>query len=258
MKKTMSAPAGNVFPLRNILKVFPLALSVILIGMMYSSFTFARPGMVYSTDIPPVAPPATPASVYDSLHLADAGLNREAFTCAQKGWQKLVSQGRISNSSVIAIVDFSQPSSHKRLYIIDMDNYRVLFNTLVAHGRNSGTEWASSFSNEPSSYKSSAGFYVTGNTYTGGNGYSLKLTGVEKGINDNALERAIVVHGADYVSPSAIGTRGYIGRSFGCPAVPREYADGIINTIKNGACLFIYTPGGQYVSRSAILTDSFS
>jgi hypothetical protein len=134
---------------------------------------------------------------------------------------------------------------------LDMNNYKMIFNTLVAHGRNSGKEWASSFSNRNASYKSSPGFYVTGETYNGGNGYSLKLSGVEKGINDNASKRAIVMHGADYVNEALIDAQGYIGRSQGCPAVPREQAAEIINTLKEGACLFVYTP--SYVKRSVLL-----
>jgi hypothetical protein len=153
----------------------------------------------------------------------------------------------------MAIVDFSQPSSHRRLYILDMKNYKVLFNTLVAHGRNSGKEWASSFSNKPSSYKSSPGFYITGDTYIGSNGFSLRLNGIEKGINDKAFARAIVMHGADYVSESYIAAQGYIGRSQGCPAVPAEEVYPIINTIKNGTCLFVYVPDKHYVSRSPLL-----
>ncbi|MET0391883.1 MAG: murein L,D-transpeptidase catalytic domain family protein [Chitinophagaceae bacterium] len=229
--------------------------------MAYSSFAFARPGSPRSTY--PFAATAGSAdtvsapSVYDSLRLDTAGLSREAFDYAHQGWQKLLNQGRLTSPSVLAIADFSQPSGHRRLYIIDMQQYQLLFHTLVAHGRNSGTGMATSFSNELSSYRSSPGFYITGQTYTGSNGYSLKLEGIEKGINDNAMERAIVVHGADYVDASAIGTRGYIGRSQGCPALSRRDAAPVINTIRNGACFFIYSPG-SYASRSALLADSLS
>ena len=137
-----------------------------------------------------------------------------------------------------------------------MENYKVLFNTLVAHGRNSGKEWATKFSNQLSSYKSSPGFYITGQTYSGSNGYSLKLTGIENGINDKAFQRAIVMHGAGYVNESDIASQGYIGRSQGCPAVPLKDAKKIINTIKDGTCLYIYAPSPNYLSRSAMLNDS--
>ena len=105
--------------------------------------------------------------MYDSLHLDLAGLSQQAFDYAIKGYEKLISQGKLLNQSIIAIVDFSQPSTQKRLYVLDMKNYKVLFNTLVAHGRNSGKEWATYFSNKPSSFKSSPGFYITGQTYIG-------------------------------------------------------------------------------------------
>jgi len=187
------------------------------------------------------------------LHLDLSGLSRQAFVYAKKGWQKLVEQGRLVNDSVMAIVDFSQPSDHKRLYVLDMKNYKVLFNTLVAHGRNSGKERASSFSNRAGSYKSSPGFYITHDTYTGGNGYSLRLEGIEKGINDKAYNRAIVMHGASYVDESYIARQGFIGRSEGCPAIPVKAAGEIIDVMKNGACLFVYTPAKNYALRSAIL-----
>lgn len=201
----------------------------------------------------PAPAPMTVKSVYDSLKLDLGGLSRQAYDYAKLGFDKLVEQGKILNSSLISIVDFSQPSSKKRLYIIDLANYKVLYNTWVAHGRNSGREMAYSFSNEMSSYKSSPGFYVTRETYNGGHGYSLKLDGLEKGINDKAYQRAIVLHGAEYVNPSFISAQGFIGRSLGCPAVPVKMATPIINTIKNGTCMFIYSPANSYVQRSSIL-----
>jgi hypothetical protein len=192
-------------------------------------------------------------SVYDSLHLKISGLSQQAFDYAKKGLEKLTQQGKVINSSIVAIADFSLPSKEKRLFVLDLKNYKILFNTFVAHGKNSGREWANSFSNQPSSSKSSPGFYITHETYHGHNGYSLKLEGVEKGINDNAYERSIVMHGSDYVNQSFANARGYIGRSQGCPAIPEEEAVPIINTIKDGACLFIYSPDQKYLSRSTVL-----
>jgi hypothetical protein len=253
------------------IKGFYLILSSIFITLINLPFSFAKMATPHFTKkdavvasafpLPAPAPSPVPSfkglfsmkSVYDSLHLDLSGLSRQAYDYALEGWEKLIEQGKIFNQSVMAIVDFSQPSTQKRLYILDMENYRVLFNTLVAHGRNSGKEMANSFSNRASSFKSSPGFYITGDTYNGDNGYSLKLTGVEKGINDNAENRAIVMHGADYVDESWINAQGYIGRSLGCPAVPRKDATDIINTIKSGACLFIYAPTQQYVSHSVLL-----
>lgn len=248
------------------LKGFYLLLSSLFITLLHLPSAFAKPitgtrlnsrPVVSSNSSPGDSVTRVPLtsfkSVYDSLHLDLSGLSRQAFLYAQKGWRKLIQQGKVLNESVMAIIDFSQPSDHKRLYVLDMKNYKVLFNTLVAHGRNSGKEWASSFSNRPASYKSSPGFYITKDTYFGNNGYSLKLEGIEKGINDKASARAIVMHGAAYVSESYIESQGYIGRSEGCPAVPVSEASDIIDAIKDGACLFVYAANNHYVSRSAIL-----
>ncbi len=194
---------------------------------------------------------ASAMAVYDSIQHDLPGLSRQAFSLAIKGMDRLTDKGRLSNESIISIADFSQPSTNKRLYVIDLENYKVLFNTWVAHGRNSGREVTTSLSNQPSSYKSSPGFYITGETYNGNHGYSLRLDGVEKGINDNALERAIVIHGAEYVNPSFVKAQGYIGRSQGCPAVPVSLSTPIIKAIKDGTCLFIYHP--SYVKQSALL-----
>lgn len=190
--------------------------------------------------------------IYDSLHLDEIGLSKTVFRMAVKGMAKLVNAGRIKEN-VISIVDFSQPSTQKRLYVIDLDNQELLYHTWVAHGMKSGKTMASVFSNKPSSNKSSLGFYVTGEAYQGSNGYSLKLQGVEKGINDLAYRRAIVIHGADYVSEAFISSQGYIGRSRGCPAVPLEVCQPMIDQIKGGTCLFIYHPTSTYRSRSPLL-----
>ncbi|MBC7867350.1 MAG: murein L,D-transpeptidase catalytic domain family protein, partial [Gloeobacteraceae cyanobacterium ES-bin-316] len=128
-----------------------------------------------------------------------------------------------------------------------------LFNTYVAHGQNTGQEYANRFSNKPESFQSSLGFYITTSTYMGKNGFSLQLDGMENGINDLANERAIVMHGAPYVSESYIKTKGYIGRSHGCPAVPQQLNKPIIEKIKNGSCLFIYSNDKGYLKRSKIL-----
>jgi len=184
--------------------------------------------------------PGSSAYVYDSLSLEEKGLSHEAFDYAIQGFEKLMEEHLLQNDSILTIIDFDQPSYKKRLYVIDVRNYKVLFNTLVAHGKNTGKEEAVSFSNAKESNKSSLGFYLTDVTYTGSKGYSLKLRGLEKNINSNAFARAIVMHGARYVSQSLIDEQGYIGRSLGCPAVPVEWSQPIIQTIKNGSCLFIY------------------
>lgn len=177
---------------------------------------------------------------YDSLQLDLKGLSKNAFEYAVEGFEDLKEEGLIQNDSILTIVDFDQPSYSKRMYVLDVKNFKVLFNTWVAHGKNSGQEWAQSFSNTNQSNKSSLGFYLTAETYNGSKGFSLKLKGLEKSLNDNALQRGIVIHGANYVSQSAIDGMGYIGRSHGCPAVPVELNKPIINKIKSGSCFFIY------------------
>ena len=195
----------------------------------------------------------TISSMYDSMRLNLMGLSQQAFEYAMQGFDYLLKAGKLANDRIISIADFSLPSNKKRLFVIDLDNNKVLFNTYVAHGSNSGAEYANHFSNTPESNQSSPGFYETLSTYNGKNGYSLHLEGLEAGINDNANSRAIVMHGADYVSENFIQARGYIGRSWGCPAVPEKMSKPIIDKIKDGTCLFIYTPGANYVNRSKIL-----
>jgi hypothetical protein len=196
------------------------------------------------------------AKVYDSLRLNLMGLSQQAFQYAMQGFEYLSKAGKIANDNIISIVDFSLPSTKKRLFIIDLNQYKVVFNTYVAHGVNSGKEYAEQFSNRPESNQSSLGFYETMDTYNGKNGYSLHLQGLEKGINDNADSRAIVMHGAPYVDESLIQSQGYIGRSWGCPAVPEKLHKPIINKIKNGTCLFIYSPNKNYIIHSKILKDA--
>ena len=191
--------------------------------------------------------------IYNNMGLASFGLPRIAFSMAIKGFSKLREKGLVGADSIITIIDFSKSSKRKRLYVIDLKNQDIVFNTVVAHGRNSGGEYAKSFSNKPSSNKSSLGFYITEGTYNGGNGYSLKLQGAETGINDKALARAIVMHGADYANEEVIGKKGYLGRSYGCPAVPQKLNKKIIDTIKEGNCLFVYYPDQTYLKKSKLL-----
>lgn len=170
------------------------------------------------------------------------GMSYEAFLMAWNGYQQLRALNKLTVDSILTVVDFSKPSTVNRLFIINTNRWEIVFQTLVAHGRNSGDLYAQKFSNVISSYQSSLGVYITGSTYQGKHGYSLTLNGVEKGINDKAYERAIVVHGADYVSDKYISQYGRIGRSFGCPAVSYNVSKTIIDLIKNGSCMFLYHP----------------
>jgi hypothetical protein len=137
--------------------------------------------------------------------------------------------------------------------VLDVKKGKLVFNTYVSHGRNSGKALATAFSNAFNSFESSLGFYITGDTYKGHHGYSMRLMGEEKGINDNAFNRGIVMHSAAYVDESYIHTQGYIGRSEGCPAVPEGLYKGIIEHIKNGTCLFMYSPDKNYFAHTSIL-----
>ncbi|TWV99566.1 murein L,D-transpeptidase catalytic domain family protein [Chitinophaga pinensis] len=192
-------------------------------------------------------------ALFSQLKLDSLGLSKEAFAFALAGMEKLAKEGKLSNPDLLTIADFSLPSSKKRLFVIDLAKGEVLFNTLVSHGRNSGTELATNFSNAPESFKSSLGFYVTGATYRGEHGYSLRLEGEEKGINDNAMSRGIVMHSAAYVNEQIAKLQGYIGRSLGCPAIPEKIHRQIIEAIKNGTCLFLYSPDKAYMANSKML-----
>lgn len=192
--------------------------------------------------------------LYDSLDLDSLDLSREAYQKAVKGFLNLESSGEIRNPGVLSIIDFSLPSSKKRLFILDMFNGRLLFNSLVSHGRNSGTVMATRFSNRCNSYMTSLGFYLTGDPFRGKHGYSLRLEGIEKGWNDNVFRRAIILHPANYVSEEHIRQSGYLGRSEGCPAVPKSLNKAIIDAIRGGSCLFLYGADNNYIRNSKILS----
>ena len=175
-------------------------------------------------------------------------VNFLAFRQAVAGYNKIEKKSK----SILTLIDFTKPSTEKRLFVFAMKEKNLLYSSVVSHGKNSGENYATSFSNEVGSYKSSLGFYLTGSTYQGKNGYSLLLDGLEKGINDRARERAIVVHGAAYANPSVCRS-GRLGRSFGCPALPQNLTKPIINTIKGGSVLFIYANNKEYMAKSSIL-----
>jgi hypothetical protein len=192
-------------------------------------------------------------TLYDSMKLEKSGLDQKAFEYAWRGYHNLMKQGKLKKSYVLTVCDFTQSSSNKRMYVIDVAHKKLLFNTYVSHGMNSGIEYATSFSNKANSFKSSLGFFVTSKTYLGKNGLSLKVQGLEKGFNDQATKRHIVLHGADYVSPEYLKDNGEMGRSLGCTAMPNAMSPKIIKTIKNGSCLFIYHPTAKYLSRSTVI-----
>jgi len=180
-------------------------------------------------------------SIYDSMRLG------------RRGYHNLLKRGIVHKSNVLSICDFTQSSRHKRLYVIDVTHRKLIYNTFVAHGMNSGVEYATSFSNQPESFKSSLGFFLTNKSYVGRNGLSLKIIGLEKGYNDLAAKRNIVLHGADYIGNEYLANNGEMGRSLGCAAIPTQVNPKIIKSIKNGSALFMYYPAKKYLSSSSVI-----
>ena len=191
--------------------------------------------------------------VYNELHLSQVGLSEKAFEQAYKGYQYLLKKQKLVTTSILSICDLSQSSNKKRFYILDLAENKILLTSYVAHGKGSGTEYAHRFSNRANSHQSSLGFYITGSSYYGEHGLSLRLQGLEHGFNNLAGKRNIVIHGASYIGDDYLQENKYMGRSYGCPAVPQDECDTIVNLIKNGTCLFVYYPTKNYLKKSRIL-----
>lgn len=205
--------------------------------------------------VPAIPTPTTPTPIAETTPVVSAAEHTyntlksnnfalpsmTSFIQALEGFERLKEKGLVKKD-ILTLVDFSLSSNTKRLWVIDMASNTVLLHSLVAHGRNTGNEYATKFSNRPESNQSSLGFYATGEVYTGKHGLSLRLDGLEKGVNDNARNRAVVIHGADYVSEQFIRNHTRLGRSQGCPALPVELTSRVINIIKDKSCLYIYHP----------------
>jgi hypothetical protein len=174
----------------------------------------------------------------------------DVFQQAMTGYTQLRNSKKVSEKEILTIIDFRRPSNEKRLWVIDLKQRKIVYHSLVAHGRNSGELFSEQFSNKNNSLQSSLGFYLTGSTYIGKHGVSLKLHGVEAGFNDQAENRHIVIHGADYVSEKYIKKVGRLGRSQGCPAVPMELHKELIQHIAGNTCLFIYYPDKDYLENT--------
>ncbi|WP_295940016.1 murein L,D-transpeptidase catalytic domain family protein [uncultured Alistipes sp.] len=222
--------------------------------LLYLSFVWPDTSAAGATGI--TAPhPASEISeserLYKKLKLDDI-VTFEAFDNALEGYNKIAGRRK----DIITIIDFSKPSTCERLCVVDLSNEKLLYCSHVSHGQNSGGNYADSFSNRCGSHQSSLGFYLTASTYEGKNGYSLLLDGLEKGINDNARKRAIVVHGASYANPDIIYSAGRLGRSHGCPALPQAFSREIIDAIKDGSVIFIYAQDEDYVSHSRLLSHT--
>jgi hypothetical protein len=224
-------------------------ISNILILFLFTGITFAAPEEEDGKHPIPSAREVSVEKSYISCGL-EGKLDFEIFQNVMEGLEEM----EYKNEEIVTIIDFSKPSTEKRLFIIDLKEQKILHHTLVAHGKNTGQNEAVKFSNVRGSNSSSLGLYRTAESYQGKHGYSLRLDGLEKGFNDNARTRAVVMHSAAYVSEEFIDTYGRLGRSFGCPAVPAELSKEIIDLIKGGTCLYIYAKNSYYLENS-ILSD---
>ncbi|PUT41331.1 hypothetical protein DIZ81_04455 [Legionella taurinensis] len=201
-----------------------------------------------------VAAPATKVNVDTNIQLQHLSrkapqLNKKVLKMALSAYKKASARGAVKKP-VLTVIDYSLPSYKQRMWIFDLRKERLLYNTYVAHGKNSGMDVPRHFSNRPSSKETSLGTYVTRDTYYGSKGLSLNLQGLERGFNDNAYSRRVVIHGAWYVEPDFIKRAGRAGRSWGCPSIAKTLARPVINTIKGGSVVFAYYPDHYYLSHS--------
>jgi hypothetical protein len=239
-----------------IYKIFPISLFVFF-SIFISKIHFTEPATQLKSAVIIDLNPSSDSNIdstYRKLNCKTFSLpNMDSFKEALKGYYLLKEKGLVQKD-ILTLVDFSLSSNVKRLWVIDVATNTVLYNSLVAHGRNTGDEFANIFSNSNSSYKSSLGLYTTGEIYNGKHGMSLKLDGLEKGINDNARQRGVVIHSASYVSNSFIKQNKRLGRSQGCPAIPEELLQEIIEIIKDKSCLFIYHPSRSLEKNSPLFS----
>jgi hypothetical protein len=232
------------------MRIFTLSL-ILLLG---SSFT--QPVLYPTLDIASGFHSSFEEELWSQLQREQHGYalpGKDVLGLGVNGYLHLLEKGEIASGKPLAVIDFSLPSSQKRLWIIDVAQGKLIHHGLVAHGRNSGELIAERFSNENSSYMSSLGFYRTAETYQGKHGYSLRLDGLEEGFNDQARQRAIVIHGAPYASENFIRQTGRLGRSLGCPALPPHESAFLIDQLKEGALLFIYAEDKNYLSVSRLI-----
>lgn len=205
-----------------------------------------------------VAQSAAPDSEALVASLVDQapGLRESVLRLALDAARNATDRGLVKRDNLLTVIDYSLPSTQPRLFVFDLGRKRLLFRELVAHGKNTGDNYARHFSNRMDSLQTSLGLFVTGKTYFGGNGYSLQLVGLEKGVNDMALKRSIVIHGAPYVSKATAKSLGRIGRSWGCPALSKNVAPKVIDTLKGGSPVFAYYPDNGWLQSSKFLSAS--
>lgn len=209
----------------------------------------ARPAAVVAP-VQAVLPPPPAPDLLARLGVAAPKLDRQVLELALQARQCAIAHGDIASDEALAVIDYSLPSTQKRMWVFDVDRGKLLFFEYVAHGQNSGGNMTTSFSNAEGSHQSSFGLFRTAGTYVGGNGYSMRMDGLEPGINDNARERLIVMHGAPYVNPVQARKQGRLGRSWGCPALRQAVARDVIDVLKGGQLLFAYYPQDNWLANS--------
>lgn len=258
-------------------RILSLALVSVAIAAAGSAVTQANPRAIASAHVPqndmaapaasltPASPsmttaePSVPAFVLEHEDLlarlaANApGLDTKVLDMALQARTCAAAYGDIEGDSRLAVIDYSMPSTEKRLWVFDLASGDVVFNEHVAHGQGSGGNMTTAFSNNDGSHQTSLGLFRTAETYHGGNGYSMRMDGLDVGYNDNARDRLIVMHGADYVNPAATASLGRLGRSWGCPAVRRAVAQDMIDLLKDGQLLFSYYPEQDWIDSSRFL-----
>jgi hypothetical protein len=189
----------------------------------------------------------------DRANALHAGVSAQVLNLAMSAVSCGVASGDLTAPPTLTLIDYSLPSAQPRLWVFDLRSGQLLFKELVAHGRNSGVDVATRFSDAMGSRQSSLGLFRTADTYVGQNGYSLRLDGLEPGINSQARARAIVMHGARYVDPALASTNGRVGRSWGCPALREAIARRVIDTVRDGGVIFSYYPDPAWLTTSKFL-----
>ena len=212
-----------------------------------------KPRVRTAVNVANTVQPKLSTAVIDADTAVDAGVSREVLELALTATSCAASSGAIESPPTLTVIDYSRPSVEPRLWVFDLATGELLFKELVAHGRNTGENLATKFSNRMDSRQTSLGLFVTDDTYVGSNGYSLRLDGLDVGFNDRARDRAIVMHGAPYVSEQLAAAQGRIGRSWGCPALRTAIASKVIDTIRGGGVVFSYYPDEEWLETSKFL-----
>ena len=206
-----------------------------------------------------LVPRALDASTAASFTRADfdptaiGGIETDVFEMALGAASCAVRTGDVKDPETLTVIDYSKPSSERRLWVFDLKARELVYEELVAHGQGSGANMATEFSNDDESHQTSLGLFVTRDTYVGKNGYSLRLDGLDQGVNDRARDRAIVMHGAPYVSEQFVKANGRLGRSWGCPAISAAVARQMIDRVKGGGLVFAYYPDAGWIKTSKYL-----